>query len=102
MHDKQKGVNVIEYDNDASALAALKEGNVNAVMGDQTTLDPWLQENPDYAMMDERATDPKYYGKQYAIALRKDDPELLNAMNAALEVVKASPDFQAMEQKWFK
>ncbi len=53
-------------------------------------------------MMDERATDPKYYGKQYAIALRKDDPELLNAMNAALEVVKASPDFQAMEQKWFK
>ncbi len=63
-------------------------------MGDQTTLDPWLQENPDYAMMDERATDPKYYGKQYAIALRKDDPELLNAMNAALEVVKASPDFR--------
>ncbi len=30
LHDKQKGVNVIEYDNDASALAALKEGNVNA------------------------------------------------------------------------
>ena len=102
LHDKQKGVDVIEYDNEASALAALKEGSVNAVMGDQTTLDPWLQENPDYAMMDERATDPKYYGKQYAIALRKDDPELLNAMNAALEVVKASPDFQAMEQKWFK
>ena len=71
-------------------------------MSDRAGAETWLQENPDYAMMDERATDPKYYGKQYAIALRKDDPELLNAMNAALEVVKASPDFQAMEQKWFK
>ncbi|HHG8774925.1 TPA: arginine ABC transporter substrate-binding protein [Raoultella planticola] len=102
LHDKQKGVNVIVYDNDASALGALKDGSVNGVMGDQATLAPWLQDNPDYAMMDERATDPQYYGKQYAIAVRKDDPELLNAINAALAVVKVSPEFQAMEQKWFK
>ena len=37
--------------------------------------EPWLQDNPEYAIMDERATDPSYYGKQYAIAVRKDDPE---------------------------
>lgn len=42
-------------------------------MGDFATLDAWQQENPDYAIMDERATDPAYYGKQYAIAVRKDD-----------------------------
>ena len=59
------------------------------------------QENPDYAIMDERATDPAYYGKQYAIAVRKDDPELLNAINDARRVM-ATPDFQQMQQKWFK
>ncbi len=52
-------------------------------MGDFATLDARQQENPDYAIMDERATDPAYYGKQYAIAVRKDDPELLNAINDA-------------------
>ena len=57
---------------------------------------------PDYAIMDERATDPAYYGKQYAIAVRKDDPELLNAINDALAAVMATPDFQQMQQKWFK
>ncbi len=52
--------------------------------------------------MDERATDPAYYGKRYAIAVRKDDPELLNAINDALAAVMATPDFQQMQQKWFK
>ncbi|MBS2720352.1 transporter substrate-binding domain-containing protein, partial [Klebsiella pneumoniae] len=42
------------------------------------------------------------YGKQYAIAVRKDDPELLNAINDALAAVMATPDFQQMQQKWFK
>ena len=102
LRDKQKAVHAVPYDSDESALSALKQGVISGVMGDQETLTKWLQDNPDYAMMDERATDPGYYGKQYAIAVRKDDPELLNNINAALDVVKASPEFQAMEQKWFK
>ena len=102
LRDKQKAVHAVPYDSDESALSALKEGVISGVMGDQETLTKWLQDNPDYAMMDERATDPGYYGKQYAIAVRKDDPELLNNINAALDVVKASPEFQAMGQKWFK
>ena len=102
LRDKQKAVHVQPYDSDESALNALKEGVISGVMGDQETLTKWLEDNPEYAIMDERATDPSYYGKQYAIAVRKDDPELLNNINAALDVVKASPEFQAMEQKWFK
>lgn len=102
LRDKQKAVHVLPYDSDESALNALKEGVISGVMGAQETLTKWLEDNPEYAIMDERATDPSYYGKQYAIAVRKDDPELLNNINAALDVVKASPEFQAMEQKWFK
>ena len=34
--------------------------------------------------------------------MRKDDPELLNAINDALAAVMATPDFQQMQQKWFK
>lgn len=88
LREKQKAVHAVPYDSDESALSALKEGVISGVMGDQETLTKWLEDNPDYAMMDERATDPGYYGKQYAIAVRKDDPELLNNINAALDVVK--------------
>ena len=102
LRDKQKAVQAIPYDDVASALAALKAGEITGVMGDFATLDAWQQENPDYAIVDERATDPAYYGKQYAIAVRKDDPELLNAINDALTAVMATPDFQQMQQKWFK
>ncbi|HCQ9073698.1 TPA: transporter substrate-binding domain-containing protein [Klebsiella pneumoniae] len=102
LRDKQKAVQAVPYDDVASALAALKAGQITGVMGDFATLDAWRQENPDYAIMDERATDPAYYGKQYAIAVRKDDPELLNAINDALAAVMATPDFQQMQQKWFK
>ena len=81
LRDKQKAVQAVPYD-DVASPAALKAGQITGVMGDFATLDA-QQENPDYAIMDERATDPAYYGKQYAIAVRKDDPELLNAINDA-------------------
>ncbi|HBZ4248543.1 TPA: transporter substrate-binding domain-containing protein [Klebsiella aerogenes] len=102
LRDKQKGIQTVAFDSDSDALAALKSGEVDGAIGDLATMDQWLAENPDYAEMKERATDPAYYGKQYAIAVRKDDPELLKQINDALEVVKASPEFQQMEQKWFK
>lgn len=102
LRDKQKGIQAVAFDNDSDALAALKSGEVDGAIGDLATMDQWLAENPDYAEMKERATDPAYYGKQYAIAVRKDDPELLKQINDALEAVKASPEFQQMEQKWFK
>jgi len=102
LHDKQKQVNVVAYESNEAAFSALKEGSVNGVMSDRADAETWLQENPDYAIIDEQATDAKYYGKQLAIAVRQDDPELLNALNAALEVVKASPEFGQMELKWFK
>lgn len=62
LRDKQKAVQAVPYDDVASALAALKAGQITGVMGDFATLDAWQQENPDYAIMDERATDPAYYG----------------------------------------
>lgn len=102
LRDKQKTVHAVSYESDGSALNALKEGAISGVIGDQETLTKWQQDNPDYGIMDERATDPAYYGKQFAIAVRKDDPELLNNLNAALDAVKASPEFLEMEQKWFK
>ncbi|WP_142502899.1 arginine ABC transporter substrate-binding protein [Klebsiella sp. 2680] len=102
LRDKQKAIHAVPYESDESALNALKEGAISGVIGDQETLSKWLEDNPSYAMMDQRATDPGYYGKQIAIAVRKDDPELLNNLNAALETVKASAEFQQMEQKWFK
>jgi arginine transport system substrate-binding protein len=91
----------VPYDSDESALSALKEGRAYRRDGRSGDFLKWLQDNPDYAMMD-NVTDPAITASCTAFAVRKDDPELLNNMNAALEALKRSPDFQAMEQKWFK
>ena len=102
LRDKQQGISAIPYPSNDAAFSALKDGSIDGVITDQAISDIWLAENPDYAAMDERATDSNYYGKQVAIAVRKDDADLLVAINAALATVKASPEFVKMEQKWFK
>ena len=51
--------------------------------------------------MDERATDPEYYGKGLGIALRKSNP-LLAEINQALEKVMASPEYSEIKDRWIK
>ena len=36
-----------------------------------------------------------------AIAVRKDDKELLDKMNAAFEKLKANGEYDKLQQKWF-
>ncbi|MEA7604761.1 transporter substrate-binding domain-containing protein, partial [Salmonella enterica subsp. enterica serovar Agona] len=44
----------------------------------------------------ERASDPDYYGKGLGIAVRKGNDALLQEINAALDKVKASPEYAVM------
>jgi polar amino acid transport system substrate-binding protein len=48
-----------------------------------------------------RVLDQQLTTEAYGIAVRKDDPELKTAMNAALTRIKADGSFAAIVQKWF-
>lgn len=87
--DRHREIASQAYDSYLNALVDLRNGRLDGVFGDVSAMKNWLKENPDFVIMDERATDPEYYGKGLGIALRKGNP-LLAEINQALEKVMAS------------
>ena len=101
LQDKQKEITAVAYDSYLNAFTDLKSNRLDGVFGDVAAIGKWLKNNPDYAIMDERAKDPEYYGKGLGIAVRKGNDALLAEINAALDKVKASPEYAQMQEKWF-
>ncbi|MEG3387381.1 transporter substrate-binding domain-containing protein, partial [Salmonella enterica] len=99
--DKQQAITPVAYDSYLNAFTDLKNNRLEGVFGDVAAIGKWLKNNPDYAIMDERASDPDYYGKGLGIAVRKGNDALLQEINAALDKVKASPEYAQMQEKWF-
>ncbi|ELW4574973.1 arginine-binding periplasmic protein, partial [Salmonella enterica subsp. enterica serovar Heidelberg str. N653] len=101
LQDKQQAITPVAYDSYLNAFTDLKNNRLEGVFGDVAAIGKWLKNNPDYAIMDERASDPDYYGKGLGIAVRKGNDALLQEINAALDKVKASPEYAQMQEKWF-
>ncbi|EJO0292856.1 arginine ABC transporter substrate-binding protein [Salmonella enterica subsp. enterica serovar Bareilly] len=100
LQDKQQAITPVAYDSYLNAFTDLKNNRLEGVFGDVAAIGKWLKNNPDYAIMDERASDPDYYGKGLGIAVRKGNDALLQEINAALDKVKASPEYAQMQEKW--
>lgn len=101
LQDKHKEIVSAAYDSYLNAFTDLKSNRLEGVFGDVAAIGKWLKNNPDYAIMDERAKDPEYYGKGLGIAVRKGNDALLQEINAALDKVKASPEYAQLQEKWF-
>ncbi|EOW3481072.1 arginine ABC transporter substrate-binding protein [Salmonella enterica subsp. enterica serovar Kiambu] len=101
LQDKQQAITPVAYDSYLNAFTDLKNNRLEGVFGDVAAIGKWLKNNPDYAIMDERASDPDYYGKGLGIAVRKGNDALLQEINAALDKIKASPEYAQMQEKWF-
>ncbi len=85
------------YDTTPDAFLDLKNGNIDAVICDNTVAEPLVKNNPDtYKIVGEKLT-VEYYG----IAVAKDNPELLAAINKALKEVKEDGTYDKIYGKWF-
>ena len=92
--DKDK---VIEYDSDLTALMDLPTGRLDAVITDQMV---------GFRVIKEKAIDIKDIGDlisqdDQAIAVRKDNPALLEKLNKALDEIIKDGTYDRISEKWF-
>jgi ABC-type amino acid transport substrate-binding protein len=89
---------VVRYDENTLAFQALANGDVDAAVADGPTAVDIVKANPE---MDLTVLDGVYTDEEYGIAVNKDKPELLAAINEGLAAVKASGQYDELNNKYF-
>ena len=89
--------NVVAYDDGLTAVQALNNGQVDAVVIDNEPAKAYVESNPGLKILD-----TSYAEEDYAIGMNKSNTALLEAVNAALEELKADGTLQAIVDKYIK
>ena len=87
--------NVIAYDNGLTAVQALNNGQVDAVVIDNAPAKSFVEANPGLKILD-----TAYAQEDYAIGVAKGNTALLDAINSALEELQADGTLQAIVDKY--
>lgn len=98
------GVEVRRYDTVNNMILDLKAERVDLVIGGPVNLWSTLLENDtnkDYQFIGPEIDKPDYFGIGIAAALRKNDTELLDQINAALNSMYQDGTFKAINQKYW-
>ena len=86
---------VTAYDNGASAVQALMNGQVDCVVIDSAPAQAFVEANPGLTILD-----TEYTSEDYAIGMNKDNTALLEAVNGALKDLTADGTIPAIVEKY--
>ena len=86
---------VTAYDTGATAVMALVNGQVDAVVIDNEPAKAFVAANPGLKILD-----TEFAVEDYAIGLKKGNTQLLDAINGAMAELKADGTFQAIVDKY--
>ena len=86
---------VVAYDDGLTAVQALNNGQVDAVVIDNAPAKEYVAANPGLKVLE-----TSYAEEDYAIGMNKDNTALVEAVNAALEELKADGTLQAIVDKY--
>ena len=87
--------NVIKYDNGLTAVQALNNGQVDAVVIDNAPAQEFVEANPGLKILD-----TEYANEEYAIGVAKGNTQLLDAINGALAELEADGTIQEIVNKY--
>ena len=87
--------NVVAYDNGLTAVQMLNNGQVDCVVIDNAPAKEFIAANPGLKLLD-----TAYVEENYAIGVGKGNTELKDAINTALEELKADGTLQAIVDKY--
>ena len=87
--------NVVAYDNGLTAVQMLNNGQVACVVIDNAPAKEFIAANPGLKLLD-----TAYVEESYAIGVGKGNTELKDAINTALEELKADGTLQAIVDKY--
>ena len=89
--------NVVAYDDGLTAVQMLNNGQVDCVVIDNAPAKEFIAANPGLKLLD-----TAYVEEDYAIGVGKGNTELKDAINTALEELKADGTLQAIVDKYIK
>ena len=87
--------NVVAYDDGLTAVQALNNGQVDAVVIDNEPAKAYVESNPGLKILD-----TSYAEEDYAIGMNKSNTALLEAVHKHLEELKADGTLQAIVDKY--
>ncbi|MGE5597985.1 MAG: basic amino acid ABC transporter substrate-binding protein [Bacteroidota bacterium] len=94
---KMAGVTVVRFNLNPEAVLELKNGGVDAVVADNTTLMWEALKDKKLKLADRKPFTVEYYG----IGVKKGNDALLNQINKALAAIKADGEYDKIMEKWF-
>lgn len=97
IREKAPDATVLEFENYAEAFTALKAGQGDTLTTDNAILYGMVDEDPNYQVVGDIFTD-----EPYGIAVKKDSPELVQAINDALKELKDNGKYDELYKKWIK
>lgn len=89
-------IELSRFNGAGEAILALKAGKIDALMLDADPSKNYLSQNKDLKDFVVEGTN-----EEYAMALRKEDRELLDAVNKALETLRANGKYEELYLKYF-
>lgn len=94
---KIEGAKVSKYNTALAAIMDMKSANIDAIVYDLEACKEFKENNPSIKIID-----GQFDKEQYAIAVRKDDTELLNLINEVLEEIKINGQYEQLIKKYFE
>lgn len=98
------GASVVSYDSTQQAYLDLKSGRLDAVVVDKFEGQGGFLATPDgkgFAFVGPDLVEPKYFGTGAGIAVRKEDTDLRDRFNAALQTIRANGTWKKAADKYF-
>ena len=92
-----KGIKVERFNAAYAAILALSQNKIDAVVLDSEPAKKYTANNKQFVIANIPAEE-----EDYAIAFRKNDKELINKVNAALDKIKANGEYDKLLKKYFK
>lgn len=101
---KPQGVKVVSYTSQQEAFLEAANTRLDGVMGPLIEVDFGFLQTPQgkgFSCVGGQIHDSKYYGHGIGMAVRKTDPQQLDAMNNAIDAIRANGTWKNISDKYF-
>ena len=97
-------VEVVRYGTQDEAYLDLVAGRVDMLLADSVALSDGFLKKPegqDYQFIGPDLTDPRWFGEGAGIAIRKEDKDLVEMFNKAIQKIRADGTYKKIQDKYF-
>jgi arginine/ornithine transport system substrate-binding protein len=97
-------VEIKRYGTQDEAYLDLSAGRVDMLLADSVALSDGFLKKPegaDYQFIGPDLSDPKWFGEGAGIAIRKEDKDLVEKFNTAIDKIRSDGTYKAIQDKYF-